>query len=291
MIDIDILVSDFITVQSLRGNAEKTILYYRDNLRLFSVFCQASGCTLETRDCYDKYSLYLLRKKSMKRVSVRTYLRAVRAFLRWCTDNKYIDYGYELFLPKKHDELIHPLSDSEIALLLNSFNGDGILSLRNRCILAVFLDCGLRVSELVRLDVSDVNFSENMLIILGKGSKPRFVPFGKKTGKILNEYNSAVAHQRSCSKFFLNNDFSPITYNAVKMVFQRLKSSTGISRLHPHLLRHTFATRYLLNGGSLPALRLILGHSDINVTQIYLHLAEYYKVLHNHHISIVDTFE
>lgn len=210
-------------------------------------------------------------------------------FLRWCTDKKYIDYGYSVNLPKAHNELILPLSDEEIKTVYETFIDKDILTLRNKCIFSMLLDCGLRMSEVVNLKCTDVIFNQNMLVVNGKGNKQRYVPFGQKLKEMLLHYDNSVL--RDCDMFFVCKNHSAITQNTIKMVFQRLKKSTGIKRLHAHLLRHTFATRYLLNGGSLPALRLLLGHADINITQVYLHLAEYYNIVHRQSISTLDMFD
>lgn len=283
------MIVEFLEYQFLIGNTTKTIKYYSENLALFSRFLALHDLDIADVQCYDNYAKMLLKRRNIKRVTVRTYLRAVRVFLRWCTDKKYIDYGYSVNLPKSHNELILPLSDEEIKTVYEAFIDKDILTLRNKCIFSMLLDCGLRMSEVVNLKCTDVIFNQNMLVVNGKGNKQRYVPFGQKLKEMLLHYDNSVL--RDCDMFFVCKNHSAITQNTIKMVFQRLKKSTGIKRLHAHLLRHTFATRYLLNGGSLPALRLLLGHADINITQVYLHLAEYYNIVHRQSISTLDMFD
>lgn len=153
------------------------------------------------------------------------------------------------------------------------------------------LDCVLRRSELTRLKVSDVNLKDNFLLVNGKGNKQRFVPMGSTTAQFLKEYDDLVKDKRSgkpSAPFLLDRFRNGIDNNVIKMVFQDLKDQSGIQRLHPHLLRHTFATLYLVDGGNLEMLRCILGHSSISITQIYLHLSSNYALIMSSHNSHVD---
>lgn len=148
------------------------------------------------------------------------------------------------------------------------------------------LDCGFRRSDIINLKTEDVK--DGYFILNGKGSKQRIVPYGDIVRELIEEYRRFKYNREY---FFVLEDGQRITANAVKMLFQRLKAKTGIKRLKPHLLRHTFATNYLYSGGNLEMLRLILGHTDISTTQIYLHLAETKRLLQVKHISYLDTLK
>lgn len=283
-------VQAFLRDRKIKGLSDKTILYYSENLSYYHNFCEKNELDMFDKNSFGEYCFNLLCRDDIKRVTVRTYLRAVRVFLRWCTDNGYCTCGYDLSLPKGQKELIRPLSDDEIKILFSLFDDSNILNLRNHCIIALMLDCGLRKSEIVNLKVSDYMKSENMLIVNGKGSRQRFVPVGNTLKTLLLRYSGYVSRDGSQS-FFVTDTGEPLTGDTIKCMVQKLKRKAGIPRLHAHLLRHTFATRYLLDGGNLPALRLLLGHSDINVTQVYLHLSEYYKIIHSQHISLLDNLK
>ena len=155
------------------------------------------------------------------------------------------------------------------------------------------MDCGLRRGEIPRLNVGDVNLKNNTLLVRGKGSKQRIVPIGDSCSKLLSDYFplSAQTLYSSDSPFFCDRSGNRCTDNLIKQVFQDLKERSGIERLHPHLLRHTFATYYLADGGDLETLRLILGHSSINTTQMYLHLAFNLKLSRSHFHSHLDSLE
>lgn len=151
------------------------------------------------------------------------------------------------------------------------------------------LDSGLRRGEIPRINMGDVTFSSKSMIIRGKGSKQRLIPIGYQTCEQLLNYCLKYRHGASGSEpFFVDQNGERCSDNLIKQIFKRLKDTTGIERLHPHLLRHTFATYYLADGGDLETLRLILGHSNIQTTQMYLHLAFNLKLQRSRHNSHID---
>lgn len=156
------------------------------------------------------------------------------------------------------------------------------------------LDAGLRVSEVVNLTMEKVDLDQGQLLVTGKGNKQRPVPIGSNAQKYLQRY---IYHFRPEPLFpeqdnvFLTSDGKPLTDNGLKLFFTRLKVKTGIKRLHAHLLRHTFATYYLRNGGDLLSLQKILGHTSLEMVKIYSHLSEAdIKVKHRRY-SPMDRLE
>ena len=130
----------------------------------------------------------------------------------------------------------------------------------------LMLDCGLRLGEVVSLQLNDIDFVNHCLVVNGKGSKQRVVPFGSALSKQLLtyfDYRNSVSSASSC--VFLTNKNTDITRNTIKMLFARIKKQKSFSRVYPHLLRHTFATNYIYNGGNLEVLRVLMGHSTINI--------------------------
>lgn len=274
--------------QQFRGNSKETISYYKITLNMFLDYC---GRDLDIEDLdvmlFKSYQLYLSNTKNIKRVSVRTYARAVKVFYRWLYLEDYIDIKVDkLKLMKSDKEVILPLSDTEVKQLLYCFD-DTVLEIRDKAICVLMLDCGLRRSEVINLKVSDVNFLNRSILVNGKGSKQRIVPFGDFTANLLLVYRNFF--DSSEKSFFLNNDYTPLTSNAVKMMFSKLKERSGIVRIYPHLLRHTYATNYILQGGNLEVLRVLLGHSSINITQIYIHLASQMHLINDSYNSHLDA--
>lgn len=295
-------ITEFLNTQILRGNSSRTVAYYREMLGYFLEFCESSDADAQlTVEIYNNYVLDLLSRNTLNRVSVCTYLRAVRSFLHWCGDCGYLgEWVYTVRLPKKSKSMVVPLSVDEIRKIFGCFSAESLVvdsdcyQLRNFCIIMLMLDCGLRRGEICSLMCSQVDFERRSLLVTGKGDKQRIVPMGNMVVDYLKMYNRWLGRGAYCLDdipFFVGRDGGGVTENAIRCFFQDLKKATGITRLHPHLLRHTFATNYLLNGGNLESLRLLLGHSDIQTTQKYLHLAEYIKILQNQHISLVDSLK
>jgi len=283
------MIEDFIYDQQVRGNAQATLDIYSivlDNFKDFSGDISADDVNLEL---YKMYTLHLL-NRNIKRTSVNTYLRHVRAFYNYCIECEYIsDCSRRLKLCKNTQEVIIPLTDSELDSVLALFPADTFLNLRNRIIVLLMADCGLRRSEVINLQISDINFDRSYLKVCAKG-RYRLVPFGAVMRELLYKYYARRSEMVLNHNFFLLSYYtcSPISEDVIKKLFIKIKNKTGIERIYPHLLRHTFATNYLLDGGDLEMLRLLLGHSSVSVTQIYLHLAANNGIIDNARPSHFD---
>ena len=152
------------------------------------------------------------------------------------------------------------------------------IEMRNACLLEVLYGCGLRVSELVGLDVDRVYFDEGYLRVLGKGSKERIVPFSGVAVKRMREYLEGARPQllgnaqHPVPAVFLNARGGRLTRQSVHRIVAKAGMAIGVENLHPHTLRHSFATHLLEGGADLRAIQEMLGHSDISTTQIYTHI-------------------
>jgi site-specific recombinase XerD len=141
----------------------------------------------------------------------------------------------------------------------------------------LMLDTGLRVSEVADARLNHLNLDRRQLKVLGKGQKERIVPFGQRCAQALMRYiqlQRAQPRREEFNHIFLAPDGEPMTRNSLEQVVRRIRIASGITRLHAHLLRHTFAVNFLGNGGDLRTLQLILGHESLVVTQRYLHLSQ-----------------
>lgn len=281
---VSMAIKLFIDSRVILGCTDETIHSYEYFLGQFKKWLVSDDIQLLNIDIFNAYTLYLL-KKDIKRVTVRTYLTHLRAFYHYLNDNNIcINNLSKIHLPRKNVDVIDILSDNEVRKLILAVSGDDFLDVRNRLIVYCMLDCGFRRSDIINLKTDDIK--DDYFIVKGKGAKERIVPYGESISKLIRYYKDFGLYGEY---FFTLKNGERITKNAVKMLFQRLKTDTGIKRLKAHLLRHTFATNYLYNGGNLEMLRLILGHTDISTTQIYLHLAETKKLLEKSHISYLDT--
>lgn len=282
--------NEFIQEQKFRGNSNYTLDYYKRSLKMFLNFC-GNDMDIEDIDVvlFKSYQLYISENLDINRVSVRTYARAVKVFLRWLYFEDYIDIDVnKLLLMKATKDVIIPLSDTEVKELIRYYDNSTYLNCRNKTMLMLMLDCGLRLSEVVNLKISDLDLKNNYLIINGKGSKQRLVPFGILTKKQLVIYMQYRVNLNNNNSLFLNQNLAAITTNTIKMLFARLKKQEKFKRIYPHLLRHTFATNFIYAGGNLEVLRVLMGHSTINITQIYIHLAAQKHLLNDSYQSDLD---
>ena len=292
---VDEAIRSFLIEQRIRGNSAKTVRNYSVQLNYFAAFLapelEISALTVE--QCREYY--IHLSERGLSSVTVQTYVRQLRAFLSWLFSEKHLseDICARFKLPKAQRDLIDVLSDEEIGLLFDAYPGDTFLDRRNRAILSLYLDGGLRLNELVTIRTNRMHIRERYVIVDGKGGKQRAVPFGNRTRDLLQIYVDQIPPGTSAF-FFLKQlprgALAPITESAIKMLFRDLKVKTGIERLHPHLLRHTFATRYLENGGNIYSLQMILGHTSLEMVKRYLHLANRKVVAEFVNFSPLDRY-
>lgn len=297
---IDKLYSIFIQEKKV-SCSDDTVSYYSFNLEKFIKFlcvtwnCESSDIDIQQIDrmvindfilnlrSVNKYAghPFIYSASHIKNTSINTYVRALKVFFQWCYDEGFVDKNCcdKIKLPRQDQDVIVPLYQAEVDLIDSKYNSKTETGLRNLCIIHLMLDAGCRRSEVVNLKIKDICFDNNYLYIYGKGSKYRIVPLAPGLSNILYKY--CVLYRRFLSPdnvmdqnvFVKVNAPEFINKTTINQLFRRLKKSTGIERLHPHLLRHTFATSFIMGGGNLEFLRMIMGHSDYNITRRYLHLA------------------
>ena len=277
---IDSAFKTFLQDQYARGNSNKTLSDYVTKLSIFVDYCNNHNkALLEEVDLPFLQAFVIeLRCSNISSVSVQSYVRSLRAFLNYCYRSGFIpdDICNRFKLPKAKRDVIDILTDTEIKRLYGCFpNEANQLHLRNRVIISLMLDSGLRLHEVVSLKRSDLHLDDRLIIINGKGAKQRYVTFGDLTASYLLKYVALARPIDHLLYYF--DDFGSqiaITDTTVKQLFRKLKQSSGISRLYPHLLRHTFATKYLENGGDIYTLQMLLGHSSLDMVKKYLHLSQ-----------------
>lgn len=250
----------FLTEQKRRNNSGATLTFYDENIRYFASYINKNIDLYTIDDIF--IFLDMLRKKGNSSNGINTRYRSLRAFFRWASEQGYCSNIFEgVKTPKGTRKAISILTNDEIRTLLSCVAG------RNRLIVLLMLDCGLRRSEVCSLRCEDI--FDNYFIVRGKGDKERIVP--------MSDYiKLPVQEQLIKSRLQNQGVLIDVSENAIKLLFQKLKKITGIKRLHAHLLRHTFATLYLVNGGDPISLQHILGHESLEITKVYLHLAQTY---------------
>lgn len=192
--------------------------------------------------------------------------------------------------PRIGRKLPDTLSLEEIDSLINAIDLSSPEGERNRAILETLYGCGLRVSELVSLKISDLFFDEGFVKITGKGNKQRFVPIGELTQKFIKIYKNSIRTHLSIQKgyedtLFLNRRGKQLTRAMIFTIIKNLANKIGLNKsISPHTLRHSFATHLLENGADLRSIQLMLGHESITTTEIYVHLDR------KHLTQIINTF-
>lgn len=270
---ISLALNEFLNTQKLRYNSSSTIDSYRWQLAPFVSFVFDQTVDQLTLDVCNRYKLSL-RDNDITSVSCQSYCRALRVFLKWMYEEGILqeNLAARFTLPRAKRKVIDTLTDFEIQCLYQcDFKSDPI-KIRNGCLVTLMLDSGVRLSEAVTLRSELINLQERYIVVDGKGNKQRIVPLGLAAIDFLQKYKKYSGKDF----YFLSKSGAPITVNTVKDVFRKLKKESFVQRLRPHLLRHTFATRYLQNGGDLFKLQRILGHTSIEMTKRYLHLSSKY---------------
>ena len=269
-------IQAFLLEQQIRNNSKKTIEYYDACLSKFMAYVEDMPLEQVTPQLCKQYILSL-RDRQLSTTSQQTYVRGVRVFLSWCYQEKYMGEDISLLfrLPKAVKPVVDVLSADEILRLMSCFDRTTMIGQRDMCMVSLMLDSGLRLNEVVTMTWDHVRLNDGYIIVLGKGNKERMVPVGLSMRKMLSRYLSYFPLPLKIGDgvpLFRKGDMTPVTQAAIKKLFVRLKDKAKIPRLHPHLLRHTFATRYLENGGDINSLQLILGHTSLEMVKKYVHM-------------------
>lgn len=264
-------VTEFLFDQQIKGNSNHTIEYYRRSLAKFKLLTDVQDTEEITLLVCKQFTVNLM-NSGLNSVSVQTYVRAIRAYLTWLHENGYHDQNISerYKLPKARRDVINILTDDEISRLFAVFDSATFEDVRNICMICLMIDSGLRRHEVVTLEFANLHLDQGYAIVTGKGNKQRGVPIGDQTCDLIERY---LQIRKPGQYLFQRSDGQPITDGTIKDMFRRLKRKTGITRLHAHLLRHTFATRYLENGGDMYALQAILGHTSLEMVKKYVHLS------------------
>jgi len=223
----------------------------------------------------------------LKSSSINRKISSIKHFYLFLSKKKIIKYSPadEIETPKQEKYLPISMSEDEVEKLLSSPNSNRIIERRDKAMIEILYATGMRISELVNLKLTDIDFNRSVLKVFGKGSKERLVPYGEKAAEALDIY--LRDRKKSDSKnVFLSNRGSQITRGAfwqrIKIYIKRENLKSSIS---PHTLRHAFATHLLNRGADLRSVQILLGHSDLSTTQIYTHIAKQRlgEILKKHH--------
>ncbi len=298
---------------STEGKSTKTITWYAANLKRFAKFLNDNHLPESVTEI-DKEEARLFISHLQTEVrrwenhtgihddgrlsaySVQGYARTIKAFWSWLMDEGYITRNpmSNLKLPKTPRKVISTFSQEQIQRILNNIDKKSSHGFRNYAMVLLLLDTGLRLSELINLQMDDLDFLQSCILVKGKGDKERIVPFGSQVRRTIRRY---IMHFRPepdspvTGEVFLTEDGLPLKPRAIQSMLLRLSKKAKISgiRCNPHRFRHTFARQYLMNGGDIFSLKEILGHSSLEVVKIYVNLASNDILQQHRKFSPVDN--
>lgn len=263
-----------------RGSSSHTVEAYGRDLERYVKALEEKGVTEPddvTRPLIEEH-LEHLAEEGYAPSSVERALSAIKSFHRFMLQEEIssVSPAAALPLPKKAERLPDVLSVRQALALLDQPFPKTAAGQRDRAIIEVLYGCGLRVSELTGLDVGAVSLEDEVVRVIGKGSKERLVPLMGSAHKALAEYLSdwrgELVSSRSGAAVFLNVRGGRISRQSVFAIVERVGRVVGIDGLHPHTLRHSFATHMLQGGADIRIVQELLGHSSIQTTQLYTHL-------------------
>lgn len=280
-------------LQNIKRYSLETIRAYRSDLDQFSKFLSSKSLQIKMVSHLDIRAFLASRHGEDTNATIQRKLSVLRRFFEWLHETSEIDVDpmTKIENPKTEKSLPDPINVDE-ALDLIKNGATGPMKARDRAILELFYAAGLRVSELANLNVSDLDLKAETVRVFGKGRKERLLPIHQKCvlsiQKWMDEYPSAVLmHEAQVKPLFVGSRGKRINVRVVRKMVSEAAARLGMGDLHPHQLRHSFASHLLENGANLRAIQSLLGHESLSTTQRYTkvnldHLMKVYDKAHPH---------
>ena len=277
------LFSDYLIHE--RAYSNLTEKAYLDDIYQFTDFLKETGDDKIESVSIQDARIYLghLTGKGLSRNTISRKISSLRSFYQFLLKNNLIEENPFSYLSLKKQSTLLPtfFYSEEMEKLFEAAQGNKILDYRNLALLELLYGTGIRVSECRAAFLSDLELDMGMLLVHGKGNKERYVPFGQYAMVALQNYLTECRnpimkkHQKEHDFIFINHHGEPITSEGIRYVLNQLiKKSSLTSNIHPHMLRHTFATHLLNNGADMRTVQELLGHVSLSSTQIYAHVTK-----------------
>jgi integrase/recombinase XerD len=278
MSDRDPELESFLALLAAR-RAPRTVDAYRRDLTALRAWL-GGPVSAATLDDLERYTAQL-RADGLSAATLARRTAAARTFFRHLQligardDNPAADVA----LPRRTRKLPQTLSAGEAERLIEAAAGTTPRSLRDRALVELLYGAGLRVSEAIGLEKSGVDLDERAVRVLGKGGKERVVPVGRQAVEALRRYlarGRPYLDRRHRAELFLNQRGGALTRSGAFLILKRLAETAGLEpgRVHPHLLRHSFATHLIEGGADLRSVQEMLGHADLSTTELYTHVSD-----------------
>ena len=281
-------------LQNEKGSSVHTIRAYQEDLTQFGEYLKAQGIPLEQLEYHDLryYMASLQQKQQLKKTTLSRKTSTLKSFCKFLHREGLLEHNPAdlLSTPKKEKRLPTVINEVDMTASLDDFlAGEEPLQLRNKAIFELLYSSGLRVSELVQLDVENVQKQKGILRILGKGSKERIVPVGEQAQSAITyylEHGRPLLVKEEAQALFLNRQGTRLTTRGVEYILEQYVKQGALKyKVTPHAFRHSFATHLLDNGADLRVIQELLGHESLSTTQIYTevsasHLQQIYRKAH-----------
>ena len=292
---MDTHFQDYLTMLRVERNLSPRTLeaYQRDLKHYLSFIVDKDIISLSNiSQMHIREYIRSLNEKGLAASSIARIFSSIRSYHKFLSAENYVNENPTLILtsPKAPKKLPHVLMEEEISAIINAVVETFQYAKRDKAIIEMLYSCGLRVSELCALSLNNLYLNDDMIRIMGKGSKERLLPVGGRAKKFLNDYlihcRPGIQKDKGSSSVFLSRNGNPLTRAMINNILRKWSQVAGISKsVSPHTLRHSFATHLLEGGADLRFVQALLGHSDISTTQIYTHLDKHHlkEVYQTHH--------
>ncbi|AZP05372.1 tyrosine recombinase XerC [Jeotgalibaca ciconiae] len=280
------LLESFVHYLSIeRRYSEETVKAYLQDLKKFELFLKESGTAsfVEVRLFDVRTFLSFLDEEELSRNTISRILSSLRGFYGYLLREKMITENPVSSITFKNRSLRLPkyLYDEELEKIFEAAKGIEPLDYRNIAILELLYATGIRVSECRNITLEDIDFTLGVILIIGKGNKERYVPFGHFALEAMEQYLQKgrepimMKYHKTHSTLFVNRLGDPLTTSGMEHILNTIMKKTGMTgNLHPHMMRHTFATDMLNGGADMRTVQELLGHSSLSSTQIYTHVTK-----------------
>ena len=286
---------DFLTMLRVERNVSThTMDAYKRDINQYLMYLD----DLDIKNLSDVKSTHIrdyirvLSDGGMAPASISRIISSIRTYYRFLSSENILDENPVLLInnPKLPKKLPDVLSEKEISLIINAIRESSQFYQRDKAIIELLYSCGIRVTELCNLEMSNLFIDQDLIRVMGKGNKERLLPLGVRSKKYLDDYikHSRNSHiKKSGSSFvFVSRNGNQLTRAMINIILNKWTQVSGLKKsVSPHKLRHSFATHLLEGGADLRFVQALLGHSDISTTQIYTHIDKHYlkEVYKIHH--------
>ncbi|ARI77491.1 tyrosine recombinase XerC [Halobacillus mangrovi] len=282
---LEALQQSFIEYLKIEKNASPlTVENYKKDIEVFGEFLNAEG--LSITECeYSTIRIFLSRlyEAQLSRRTVSRKVSSLRSFFRFLDREEFIHSNpfVNVSLPKESRMIPEFFYEEEIKQLFTVSDLSDPLGQRNQAIIELLYGTGIRVSECTKIELGDIDFSLATLLVHGKGRKERYVPFGQFASRALSSYiergrkQLAAKSSQQPANLFLNARGGPLTARGVRLILDKMVKEAALTvDIHPHKIRHSFATHLLNAGADLRSVQELLGHEHLSSTQVYTHVTK-----------------